>query len=133
MYGSQSQYDGSSSANAEWSNTLNTYRDDKTLPTCRLNYISNHPKTKLAKLHTSTDMIAPTWGKISSTVWLVSLRNIPISTKHRSHCFTTDVLYTCRESSSTLYGGYGRRLQVKLALHLFKASMSFLITTFLHR
>ena len=46
------------------------------MPTVRLNYISNHPTTKLAKLHTDMDMIAPTWGKISASVWLV-------------HCFTS--------------------------------------------
>ncbi len=69
MYGSYGQSNAKLSTHTEWNNTLNTYRDDKMMPTVRLNYISNHPTTKLAKLHTDADMIAPTWGKISESVW----------------------------------------------------------------
>lgn len=69
MYGTHDQSNAKQSAHTEWNNTLNTYRDDKMMPTVRLNYISNHPTTKLAKLHTDQDMIAPTWGKISASVW----------------------------------------------------------------
>lgn len=55
----------------DWGNQLNTYRDDRIMPTCRLKYISEHPKTQLANLHSSDSMIAPTWGKVSQSVWQV--------------------------------------------------------------
>ena len=59
----------SSAAQLDWSIATSTYRDDKTLPTVRYNYISHHPTTQLANLHSNKTMIKPTWGKISSTVW----------------------------------------------------------------
>lgn len=62
-------FNKSNSADKEWGQTLNTYRDDNIMPTCRLKYISNHPVTQLANLHTDESMIAPTWGKVSRSVW----------------------------------------------------------------
>ena len=53
----------------EWGQKMSTYREDNLIPTSRLQYITNHPTTKLAQLYNDEGMIAPTWGKISESVW----------------------------------------------------------------
>lgn len=52
------------------------------LPTSR-QYIVNHPVTQMAQLHSSENMIAPTWTKVSKTAW---------------------------KDKSELCGGFGRRM-----------------------
>ena len=64
-YGSSYNNNGKS----EWGQTMSTYREDNLIPTSRLQYITNHPTTKLAQLYNDGGMIAPTWGKISESVW----------------------------------------------------------------
>lgn len=66
--------DSSPAAQQAWGDSISTYREDRTLPTCRLNYITNHPTTQLANLHADESMIAPAWCKISKSVWWVTYR-----------------------------------------------------------
>ncbi len=47
----------------------NTAREDSTLPSNRMKYIHEHPANFNAKLHSSENLIAPFWPKVSQTAW----------------------------------------------------------------